>query len=153
MFCVHQFEKLEQFCITNPDDNESWDMHEDMIKTVKICNQVLRLPYQAANVVFLFGALNDAAVKKYDLEAWFPAQTALITNQENNKQDMDRLVMWSNVDTKQYCHLLNSILTATETTTCCILENYQKEDDVEVPIVLQRFMAIPVKETKWKKLA
>ncbi|KAL4573344.1 hypothetical protein LXL04_020146 [Taraxacum kok-saghyz] len=42
----------------------------------------------------------------------------------------------SNEQTKQYCHLLNSTLMPTERTLCCILNNYQKEDGVEVPEVL-----------------
>lgn len=32
IFRVHQFEKVEQFCITGPDNGESWAMHEEMIK-------------------------------------------------------------------------------------------------------------------------
>jgi seryl-tRNA synthetase len=36
--------------------------------------------------------------------------------------------------------MLNSTLTATERTLCCILENYQKEDGVAVPKALQPFM-------------
>uniref|UniRef100_A0A2P2JQ07 serine--tRNA ligase n=1 Tax=Rhizophora mucronata TaxID=61149 RepID=A0A2P2JQ07_RHIMU len=32
IFRVHQFEKVEQFCITSPNGNDSWDMHEEMIK-------------------------------------------------------------------------------------------------------------------------
>jgi hypothetical protein len=41
---------------------------------------------------------------------------------------------------KQFVHMLNSTLTATERTLCCILENYQKEDGVAVPKSLQPFM-------------
>ena len=36
--------------------------------------QTLGLPYQVINIVS--GALNDAAAKKYDLEAWFPGYDA-----------------------------------------------------------------------------
>ena len=32
IFRVHQFEKVEQFCITSPNDNDSWEMHEEMLK-------------------------------------------------------------------------------------------------------------------------
>ncbi|KAH0672194.1 hypothetical protein KY284_023281 [Solanum tuberosum] len=32
IFRVHQFEKVEQFCLTSPNGNDSWDMHEEMIK-------------------------------------------------------------------------------------------------------------------------
>lgn len=48
--------------------------------------------------------------------------------------------MQSNEQAKQYVHMLNSTLTATERTICCILENYQREDGVEIPEVLQAFM-------------
>ena len=34
----------------------------------------LNIPYQIVSIVS--GALNDAAAKKYDLEAWFPASKA-----------------------------------------------------------------------------
>ena len=36
--------------------------------------QALELPYRVVAIVS--GALNDAAAKKYDLEAWFPASKA-----------------------------------------------------------------------------
>ncbi|KAL5989223.1 hypothetical protein ACLOJK_010113 [Asimina triloba] len=65
-----------------------------------------------------------------------------------------------NEQAKQYVHLLNSTLTATERTICCILENYQKEDGIEIPKALQPFMGnktflpfqkSPVPEVKGKK--
>ena len=60
-------------------------MHEEMIKIAEEFYQTLELPYrvikknfnryliitkQVVNIVS--GTLNDAASKKYDLEAWFP---------------------------------------------------------------------------------
>ena len=68
IFRVHQFEKIEQFVITSPE--ESWNMHEEMIKLAETFYQQLELPYQVVNICS--GELNDAAAKKYDLEAWFP---------------------------------------------------------------------------------
>lgn len=41
---------------------------------------------------------------------------------------------------KKFVHILNSTLTATERTICCILENYQTPDGVKVPEVLQSYM-------------
>ncbi|KAL0457325.1 UNVERIFIED_CONTAM: Serine--tRNA ligase, cytoplasmic [Sesamum latifolium] len=66
----------------------------------------------------------------------------------------------SNDKDKEYVHMLNSTLTATERTMCCILENNQKEDGVEIPEVLRGFMGgksfipfmnITGKESKGKK--
>ena len=40
----------------------------------------------------------------------------------------------------RFVHMLNSTLTATERTLCCVLENYQTPDGVRVPKILQPFM-------------
>ena len=65
---MHQFEKIEQFVITKPED--SWETLEKMIAVSEEFMQSLGLPYRVITIVS--GALNDAAAKKYDLEAWFP---------------------------------------------------------------------------------
>ncbi|OMO75331.1 hypothetical protein CCACVL1_16221 [Corchorus capsularis] len=146
IFRVHQFEKIEQFCITSPNDNDSWDMHEEMIKNSEDFYQLLKLPYQIVAIVS--GALNDAAAKKYDLEAWFPASQTYrelvscsnCTDYQSRRLEIRYGQKKNNEQTKQYVHMLNSTLTATERTLCCILENYQREDGVEVPEVLQPYM-------------
>ncbi|KAM4108382.1 hypothetical protein ACB094_03G041300 [Castanea mollissima] len=146
IFRVHQFEKVEQFCITSPDNNESWDMHEEMIKNSEDFYKLLNLPYQVVSIVS--GALNDAASKKYDLEAWFPASQAhreLVscsncTDYQARRMETRYGQKKSNEQTKKYVHLLNSTLTATERTMCCILENYQRENGVEIPEALREFM-------------
>lgn len=70
IFRVHQFEKIEQFLITKPD--ESWAAFDSMIDTSEEFYKSLKLPYQVVAIVS--GALNNAASKKFDLEAWFPFQ-------------------------------------------------------------------------------
>ena len=69
-----QFEKIEQFVICSPEGNESWEMQDKMIGVCKEFYQSLGIPYRVVNIVS--GALNDAAAKKYDLEAWFPGSKA-----------------------------------------------------------------------------
>ncbi|CEP02844.1 serine--tRNA ligase [Plasmodiophora brassicae] len=145
IFRVHQFEKVEQFVLTDP--AHSWDMMEEMIGHAEEFYQSLGLSYRVVAIVS--GALNNAAAKKYDLEAWFPA-----------REDYRELVSCSNctdyqsrametrfgamredkLARKSYVHMLNSTLTATERTICCLLENYQTEDGVNVPEVLQPYM-------------
>ncbi|KAK3002406.1 hypothetical protein RJ639_021709 [Escallonia herrerae] len=165
IFRVHQFEKVEQFCITSPNGNESWEMHEEMIKNSEEFYKMLKLPYRVVAIVS--GALNDAAAKKYDLEAWFPASSAYrelvscsnCTDYQSRKLEIRYGQKKNNEQVKQYVHLLNSTLTATERTLCCILETYQKEDGVEIPEVLRDYMGgkaflpfpEPVKEVKGQK--
>jgi len=62
IFRVHQFEKIEQFCVTSPDDDASWQMFEEMIGHSEAFYQSLGIPYRVVNIVS--GALNDAAAKK-----------------------------------------------------------------------------------------
>lgn len=96
IFRIHQFEKVEQarffpfpnliplfssvvsymysmdeqFVLTEPD--KSWEMFDTLIANSEEFYQSLGLPYQLISIVS--GALNNAAAKKYDLEAWFPHQ-------------------------------------------------------------------------------
>jgi len=163
IFRVHQFEKVEQFVITSPDDNDSWKSIEEMITNSEEFYQKLKLPYQVVAIVS--GALNDAAAKKYDLEAWFPASATYrelvscsnCTDYQSRKLEIRFGQKKGNDQIKQYCHLLNSTLTATERTLCCILENYQTAEGVNIPEVLQPYMGgktflpFPVKEKKEKK--
>lgn len=68
---IHQFEKVEQFCIASPEGDASWDMMDEMLTNAQEFYQALGIPYRVVNIVS--GELNNAAAKKYDLEAWFPA--------------------------------------------------------------------------------
>ncbi|WVZ55851.1 hypothetical protein U9M48_006457 [Paspalum notatum var. saurae] len=146
IFRVHQFEKIEQFCITSPNGNDSWEMHEEMIKNSEDFYKEIGLPYQVVSIVS--GALNDAAAKKYDLEAWFPASKTFrelvscsnCTDFQSRRLGIGYGQKKNDEQSKQFVHMLNSTLTATERTLCCILENFQKEDGVEVLKVLQPYM-------------
>ncbi|CAF4997089.1 unnamed protein product [Rotaria sp. Silwood1] len=51
IFRVHQFEKMEQVCITSPHDNQSWQMFEEMIGNAEEFNKLLGIPYRIVNIV------------------------------------------------------------------------------------------------------
>jgi seryl-tRNA synthetase len=144
VFRVHQFEKVEQFCITTPE--KSWEMHEEMMKVAEEFYQQLNLPYRVINIVS--GALNDAAAKKYDLEAWFPGygtyrelvSCSNCTDFQSRSINIRLRTDKSKSDEKKYVHMLNGTLCATERTLCCILENYQTAEGVMVPEVLQPYV-------------
>ncbi|MCQ6473482.1 serine--tRNA ligase, partial [Vibrio parahaemolyticus] len=63
IYRVHQFEKVEQFVLTDPE--KSWEAFEEMIGVSEEFYQTLGLPYQVIAIVS--GALNNAAAKKLDL--------------------------------------------------------------------------------------
>merc|ERR1712226_930455 len=66
---VYQFQKIEQFIYSAPE--ESWKEFEGMIGTAEEFYRALGIPYRIVNICS--GALNNAASKKFDLEAWFPS--------------------------------------------------------------------------------
>eukprot|EP01090_Pellita_catalonica_P006338 TRINITY_DN1654_c0_g1_i1.p1 TRINITY_DN1654_c0_g1~~TRINITY_DN1654_c0_g1_i1.p1 ORF type:complete len:456 (-),score=106.49 TRINITY_DN1654_c0_g1_i1:123-1454(-) len=144
IFRVHQFEKIEQFVITEPD--KSWEEHENMIKVSEDFFQALGLPYRVVTIVS--GELNNAAAKKYDLEGWFPGYEQFrelvscsnCTDYQSRSLEIRCGIKKKGDKTKTYVHMLNSTLTATERTMCCILENYQTKEGIVVPDVLQPYM-------------
>ena len=70
MFRVHQFNKVEMFVFTTPDD--AWAEHDRMVALEEDLLTQLGLPYRVVNVAA--GDLGAPAAKKIDIEAWFPAQ-------------------------------------------------------------------------------
>ena len=81
MFRVHQFNKVEQFVFTKPED--SWDEHEYLLANTEEIVAELELPYRV--VVLATGDMSKASAKTYDIEIWFPSQdryreTASVSN-------------------------------------------------------------------------
>ncbi len=70
MFRVHQFDKVEMFAYTHPE--ESRDEHERILAIEEALVGELGLPYRVVNIAA--GDLGASATKKYDIEAWFPTQ-------------------------------------------------------------------------------
>ncbi|EXJ84239.1 seryl-tRNA synthetase [Capronia epimyces CBS 606.96] len=147
LFRVHQFEKIEQFLFVKPED--SWQSLEDMKSVAEEFYQSLGLAYRVVAIVS--GALNNAAAKKYDLEAWFPHQGEYkelvsctnCTDYQTRELNIRYRPKETKADTgvrKAYCHALNGTLCATERTLCCLLENYQTDQGVVVPDALKPYM-------------
>ncbi|CAN8005280.1 unnamed protein product [Ixodes pacificus] len=146
IFRVHQFEKVEQFCITSPHDNKSWEMFDEMIGNAEEFCQKLGIPYRVVSIVS--GALNNAAAKKHDLEAWFPASGAFreLVSCSNCLDYQSRRLLIRYGQTKkmnaqtEYVHMLNATMCAVTRVICAILENHQTETGVVVPEALRPFM-------------
>ncbi len=143
IFRVHQFEKVEQFMFSLPED--SWIRHEELLRNVEEFWQSLGIPYRVVNVCT--GDLGTVAAKKYDLEAWLPGQgkyreMASCSNCTGYQavRSKVRYREKPSVPTK-HVHTLNSTLVATERAIVAILENKQRSDGtVEIPGVLQHYM-------------
>ncbi len=142
IFRVHQFDKIEQFCITEGDIEKSQAMHEEMLTVAEEFLQSLGLAYRTVNIVS--GELNNSAAKKYDVEAWFPAyeeyrelvSCSNCTDYQSRSMEIRSGVKKMGQTEKKYVHLLNATLCACTRTLSCIIENYQTKDGVVVPDTL-----------------
>ncbi len=143
IFRVHQFHKVEQFIFSKPE--ESRQLHEEIIGNAKDLFKGLGIPFRVVNIAS--GDLGACAVKKYDLEAWMPAQgrfremvsASNCTDWQAYRLQI-RLVRRKGME-RGYVHTLNSTAIASTRTITAILENFQDEDGVvEIPKVLRRYL-------------
>lgn len=51
--CLHViiFFQIEQFTLTSPFDNKSWEMFDELIANAEAFNQSLGIPYRIVNIV------------------------------------------------------------------------------------------------------
>lgn len=146
IFRVHQFEKIEQFCITSPFDDKSWEMMEEMIGNAKEFYEELGIAYRVVNIVS--GALNNAAAKKLDLEAWFPGSGAfreLVSCSNCLDYQSRRLHIRYGLTKKMneqvdHVHMLNATSCACTRVICAILETFQTETGIKVPDALKPYL-------------
>ncbi len=145
IFRVHQFHKIEQFVFCLPED--SWRWHEELIKNAEELWQGLGIPYRIVNICT--GDLGVVAAKKYDLEAWMPAQgkyREMVSCSNCTDWQSYRLnvrYMRRKGMVKGYVHTLNSTAIASTRAITAILENYQEPDGtVIIPKVLRKYLEI-----------
>jgi len=129
MFRVHQFDKVEMFSFCDP--GSSWDELEFLVSIEEEIVGNLDLPYRVVNIAA--GDLGGAAAKKYDIEAWLPAQRRYreITSCSNYTDYGARRAqtrMRSSDGKTGVPHTLNGTATAIGRTLIALLENHQRAD-------------------------
>jgi len=143
IFRVHQFDKIEQFVFSRPED--SWKEHEKMLAVAEEFYQNLEIPHR---VMLLSSAdMGKVSAKTYDIEAWMAGQNAyreIVSCSNCLDYQARRLKIRfrdkTNEDT-QYLHTLNSTLIATTRVMVSIMENFQTKDGhIRIPSVLQSYM-------------
>ena len=143
IFRVHQFDKIEQFVFSKPED--SWKEHEKMLAVAEEFYQKLEIPYRV--MLLSTGDIGKISAKTYDIEAWMAGQNAyreIVSCSNCLEYQARRLKIRfrdkTNEDT-QYIHTLNSTLIATTRVLVAIMENFQTKDGhIRIPQVLQEYM-------------
>ncbi|MDC0173798.1 serine--tRNA ligase [Nitrosopumilus sp.] len=143
IFRVHQFDKIEQFVFSKPED--SWKEHEKLLSIAEEFYQKLEIPYRV--MLLSTGDTGNISAKTFDIEAWMAGQNAyreIVSCSNCLEYQARRLKIRfrdkTNEDT-QYVHTLNSTLIATTRVLVAIMENFQTKDGhIRIPQVLQGYM-------------
>ena len=144
IFRTHQFNKIEQFIFCKPEDSAK--LHEELLQNAEDLLQKLELPYRVVNVCT--GDIGTVAAKKYDIEAWMPAQNGYrevvscsnCTDYQGRRLGI-RYREKEGAATKGFVHTLNSTAIATGRTIVAIIENNQQEDGtINIPNALRKYM-------------
>ena len=141
MFRVHQFDKVEMFVFCRPEESPA--EHERLLEIEEKLVAELGLPYRVVNVAA--GDLGASATKKYDVEAWFPAQERYreVTSTSNTTDFQARRldIRYRGESGVEVLHTLNGTA-VTARHMLAILENFQDEGGaVTVPEALAPFGA------------
>jgi seryl-tRNA synthetase len=149
LFRVHQFEKLEMFIFSRPEDAEK--LHSEILKIEKEIFKGLGIPFRVID--HCTADLGAPSYRTYDLEAWLPGKP----NQDDKRGDWAEITSTSNctdyqsrslnikfIDSdgqKKFVYTLNGTAVAISRALIAIMENYQtKNGTIEVPKVLRKYL-------------
>ncbi len=142
LFRVHQFNKLEMYAYTLPE--ESTNMHEEILGIEEEIWQAINIPYHIINIAS--GDLGAPAAKKYDIEYWSPVEQKYqeLTSCSNCTDFQTRNL---NIRVRRYdgtvemLHSLNGTVVSMARTLIAIIEHYQLPNGkLKVPEVIQKYM-------------
>lgn len=143
IFRVHEFWKMEQIILCAPESVE--ELHQKALAVEEWFAKELEIPYQI--VLVCTGDCGAPGYKKYDLEAWFPAQERyreLTSNTNLTDFQSRRLNIRYKDSSGQICYPYTISATAlTDRWIIAIMELYQQEDgSIRIPTVLRPYMGM-----------
>jgi seryl-tRNA synthetase len=137
---VHQFDKVEQFSFTHP--NDSWDELAAIRANQEKILQALEIPYRV--LVMCAGDLGASAAKKVDNEAWLSGSGRYLElTSATNATDYQARRLQIRLREKggtRLVHTLNGTACAVGRMIVALLENHQRADGgVDIPEALRPY--------------
>ena len=139
---VHQFNKVEMFCFTTPEQSE--EIFQQMQASAESILHGLGLHYRS--MLLVTGDMSFAAAKTVDVEAWLPGQNryyevSSVSNCTDFQSRRSQIRYRKKEDKPELIHTLNGSGLATSRLMVSLLENNQQEDgSVILPEVLHKYM-------------
>lgn len=141
LFRVHQFNKLEMYAYTLPE--QSAKAHEKILAVEEEIYQELGIPYRVINIAS--GDLGAPASKKYDIEYWSPVDgkyreiTSCSNCTDYQARNLNIRVRRTSGEL-QVVHTLNGTAVSLARCLVAVLENFQSGENLIIPEVLRPFM-------------
>jgi len=144
MLRQHQFYKVEQVCITKPEDSDA--EQKRILQCAETVMQKLELPYRV--VTLCSGDTGFGAIRTFDIEVWLPGQQeyreiASISNcGDFQARRMNARFKREGEKQTTFVHTLNGSGVAVGRALIAVIENYYDAADgsVRVPEVLKPYM-------------
>jgi seryl-tRNA synthetase len=137
---LHQFDKVELVRVERVED--SYRALDGMVEHVKGLLEELQLPYRILRLCG--GDLGFTSALTYDFEVYSTAQErwleiSSVSNFEDFQSNRLKLRYKSAEGKKRLAHTLNGSSLALPRVVAALLENFQKEDGIELPKVLHSY--------------
>ena len=139
---MHQFNKVEMFCFTKPDQSEA--VFNQMMASAETILQGLNLHYR--NMLLVTGDMSFQAAKTVDIEVYLPGQNrydevSSVSNCTDFQARRSQTRYRHKEEKPEFVHTLNGSGLATSRLMVALLENNQNEDgSVTLPVVLHRYL-------------
>ncbi len=142
LFRVHQFNKLEMYAYTTPE--QSQEMHEKLLGIEEELWQAIGVPYHVINIAA--GDLGAPAAKKYDIEYWSPVDgkyrelTSCSNCTDFQARNLNIRVRRKD-GTIEVLHTLNGTAVSLARSLVAVMEHFQNQDGtLRVPEVLRPYL-------------
>ncbi|KJD36418.1 seryl-tRNA synthetase [Tamlana sedimentorum] len=142
---LHQFDKVEIIRVEHP--NNSYNALTGMVEHVKGILNELKLPYRILRLCG--GDLGFTSALTYDFEVFSTAQDrwleiSSVSNFETFQANRLKLRFKNSDGKNELAHTLNGSSLALPRVLAGILENYQTENGIEIPEVLQPYTGFKI---------
>lgn len=141
IFRVHNFNKIEQFIFSKPEESDK--LHLELINNAEEIFKDLGIHYQIVDICS--GDIGAMATRKFDLEAWLPGQDKyreMVSASNYRDYGARRLncKYQTEIGELKLVHTLNSTAIALTRCMIAIIETHQIEDgNVKLPEVLKPY--------------
>ena len=139
----HQFNKVEMFQVTKPEDSKA--AFDELVTKAEVLVKDLGLKFRTVKLAA--GDCSASMARTYDIEVYIPSmggykEVSSVSN-ANEYQARRGQIRFRREDSGkvEFCHTLNGSGLATSRILPAIVEQYQQEDgSIVIPQVLRRFL-------------